>query len=113
MGPAPSTYFPRERIKNRLKYEVWTEQEPTVEILDGKNLLRDPKYADFKMKTIEEEEAFVQTQYHLSTFPSREEWEQGGPKSVGELINCLWKTKEIQWLYMKNMWDRVKALESQ
>ncbi len=33
------------RIKNRLQYETWVSQTDGVEILDGKNLLNDPKYS--------------------------------------------------------------------
>ena len=34
-----------QRVKNRIKYELWVQQTNGVEILDGKNLLSDPKYA--------------------------------------------------------------------
>lgn len=41
----PGNYIAEEqRIKNRIKYEVWVQQTPGVEILDGKNLLADPQY---------------------------------------------------------------------
>ncbi len=41
----PGNYIAEEqRIKNRVKYEVWVQQTPGVEILDGKNLLDDPQY---------------------------------------------------------------------
>jgi Na+/H+-dicarboxylate symporter len=43
----PGNYIAEEqRIKNRLKYEIWTEQEPAVVILDGKNYLSDPNYSN-------------------------------------------------------------------
>ena len=42
----PGDYMSEEqRLKNRLKYELWVAQTPDVEILDGKSLLNDPKYA--------------------------------------------------------------------
>lgn len=34
-----------QRVKNRIKYELWVEETEGVEILDGKNLLADPAYA--------------------------------------------------------------------
>ena len=34
-----------QRAKNRIKYELWVQQTDGVEILDGKNLLKDPKYS--------------------------------------------------------------------
>ena len=35
-----------QRIKNRLKYELWADATPGGRILDGKNLLSDPRYAE-------------------------------------------------------------------
>ena len=35
-----------QRIKNRLKYEAWVQATPGVEIMDGKELANDPKYAE-------------------------------------------------------------------
>jgi Na+/H+-dicarboxylate symporter len=37
-----------QRIKNRMKYELWVQQTDGVEILDGKNFLSDPAYADYR-----------------------------------------------------------------
>jgi Na+/H+-dicarboxylate symporter len=37
-----------QRIKNRMKYELWVQQTDGVEILDGKNFLADPAYADYR-----------------------------------------------------------------
>ena len=34
------------RIKNRLQYETWVAETDGVEILDGKNLLNDPRYSN-------------------------------------------------------------------
>ncbi|MEZ4987348.1 MAG: dicarboxylate/amino acid:cation symporter [Saprospiraceae bacterium] len=36
-----------QRIKNRIKYEMWTRQTDGVEILDGKNFMADPQYASY------------------------------------------------------------------
>lgn len=35
-----------QRIKYRIKYELWVQQTEGVEILDGKNLLADPQYSN-------------------------------------------------------------------
>lgn len=37
-----------QRVKNRIKYEMWVAQTPGVEILDGRSFLTDPKYADYQ-----------------------------------------------------------------
>ena len=34
-----------QRVKNRIKYELWVQETDGVEILDGKNILADPAYA--------------------------------------------------------------------
>lgn len=36
-----------QRVKNRLKYELWVTQTDGVEILDGKNYTNDPAYSEF------------------------------------------------------------------
>ena len=44
---SPGNYIDEgQRIKNRLKYEVWANNTPGGKILDGKDYLNDPKYAD-------------------------------------------------------------------
>ena len=44
----PGNYIAEEqRIKNRIKYEIWTQQTEGVEILDGQNYSQDPKYAAY------------------------------------------------------------------
>ncbi len=43
----PGQYIAQEsRVKNRIKYEIWVNETPGVEILDGKNFLNDPEYAE-------------------------------------------------------------------
>lgn len=37
-----------QRIKNRMKYELWVSQTEGVEILDGQNFLADPNYASYR-----------------------------------------------------------------
>ncbi len=34
-----------QRVRNRIQYEIWVQNTDGVEILDGKNYLNDPKYA--------------------------------------------------------------------
>jgi Na+/H+-dicarboxylate symporter len=43
----PGSYIDEgQRIKNRLKYEVWAQNTPGGKILDGKDYLSDPQYTD-------------------------------------------------------------------
>lgn len=42
----PGNYISEDqRIKNRIKYEIWAKQTEGVEILDDKNLIANPKYS--------------------------------------------------------------------
>ncbi len=44
----PGKYIAEEqRIKNRIKYELWVQQTPGVSILDGQNFSQDPRYAAY------------------------------------------------------------------
>lgn len=36
-----------QRIKNRISYELWVQETPNVEILDGKHFLSDPRYVTY------------------------------------------------------------------
>ena len=72
---------------------------------------RDEKHADYQMKTLEEELQHTKDHLHLSTMPSRAEWEESGKKSMGELTTRLWETVETQMLYIKTLLDRITVLE--
>ncbi|HRJ15094.1 MAG TPA: dicarboxylate/amino acid:cation symporter, partial [Saprospiraceae bacterium] len=44
----PGEFIAKEqRIKNRIKYEIWAEQTPGVGVLDGQNYRAKPEYAAF------------------------------------------------------------------
>lgn len=44
----PGKYIAEEqRIKNRIKYELWVQQTPGVSTLDGQNFSQDPRYAAY------------------------------------------------------------------
>ena len=44
---APGTHIDDDqRDKNRVAYELWVQQTPGVEIMDGKNYLQDPKHKE-------------------------------------------------------------------
>lgn len=67
----------------------------------------------FERNTLEEEVRYVKEHYGLSSMVNRQEWEEkDGVVSTGEMINDLWKTVEIQFLYIGELSDRIKDLES-
>ncbi|RMG79154.1 MAG: dicarboxylate/amino acid:cation symporter [Bacteroidetes bacterium] len=72
------------RIKNRIKYELWVQETPNVEILDGKHLLQDPKYAaylDEATKALQEEDARTQAKDMLEKQKAASEM-KGSPLKI-------------------------------
>ena len=77
------TIAEEQRIKNRMKYELWVANTDGVEILDGMNFLADPAYAEYRGDA---EEALADEQSRASTDPSlakkmkdAEEMKDAGP----------------------------------
>lgn len=58
---------------------------------------------------IEKFSAFWKTERHLPSMPSRDEWAEGS-KSVGDLIQRLWETVEVQAVHIAELNERLKAL---
>ncbi len=74
----PGTYIAEEqRVKNRIEYERWVQRTEGVEILDNKNLLNDPKYANLIADTeeaVETEKVKVEDKVAMA-----EEFKNSGP----------------------------------
>jgi hypothetical protein len=54
---------------------------------------------------------YVEQNRHLPTIPGRKQWEQTGTFSVDKLTNGLWMTVEDQALYIKELNERMDALQ--
>lgn len=54
---------------------------------------------------------FVERNRHLPTIPGRKQWEETGTFSVDKLTNGLWVTVEDQALYIKELNQRMDALQ--
>ncbi|HEY0979085.1 MAG TPA: hypothetical protein VGE21_16560 [Flavobacteriales bacterium] len=67
--------------------------------------------AGYKPTPIKEMGYYVQQQRHLPTIQGRDEWERNGPFSVDHLTNQLWVTVEEQSLYIKELNERMEALQ--
>lgn len=65
---------------------------------------KDSRFNGFSRNSLLDELSFVKNNFHLSTMPSRQEWEKG-KLSIGELINRLWQTIEIQFLYISEIYS--------
>ena len=64
------------------------------------------------MKSLIEEIKYTKEYNHLSTIIGRKEWEETGPSSLGSIVSNLWETVETQFLYIKELHERIEALES-
>lgn len=69
------------------------------------------EYSDYKMNTLDDEILNVSTKYHLSTMPSREEFEKS-KSSTGEMVTRLWETVETQFIYITQLHERLNRLEN-
>lgn len=70
----------------------------------------DKGFEAYKIKSLEDEIAFVKEHKHLSTIIGRKEWEAEGKISQGKLISQLWATVETQHLYIAELDARLKKL---
>lgn len=71
------------------------------------------KFKDFKRKTLEEEIAFTKEHLHLSTIIGREEHENEETRaSMGRVVSDLWKTVEVEFLYIKRLHEENEMMKS-
>ncbi len=68
-----------QRIKNRIKYEIWVEQTPGVEVLDNLNYRSDPKYAAYMGEAAEQFKAEESNQTVESRKAAAEAMMTAGP----------------------------------
>ena len=54
---------------------------------------------------------YVEHYRHLPTIDGRDRWSQNGPFSTDHLTNQLWVTVEEQSLYIKELNERMNALQ--
>ncbi|MBK9761369.1 MAG: hypothetical protein IPO90_15710 [Flavobacteriales bacterium] len=80
---------------------------------DGVTKLEDAKQAmGYKHYPLKEMANYVEQEHHLPTIGGREDWEKTGQFSVDQLTNQLWVTVETQSLYIKELNDRMTALQN-
>ena len=76
----PGKYIAEEqRIKNRIKYEIWVQQTPDVEILDGLNVSSDPKYSDLLGTAGAELQKELNNSDVANRMEAAEQMKSGGP----------------------------------
>lgn len=80
---------------------------------DGKIKPEDQQQAiGYRHYPLKEMASFMEENRHLPTIAGREEWNKEGLFSVDKLTNQLWVTVETQSLYIKELNDRMNALQS-
>lgn len=72
---------------------------------------KDAEHSNYRMKSLDEEIRFTEENKHLSTITGRKEFEENGKPSTGKLISQLWETVETQFLYIKELKERIENLE--
>ncbi len=68
---------------------------------------------EYRHLSIAELEEFVSLYRHLPNIAGRDEWEQNGSFSLGELLTDLWISAEDQALYIKEIYERSELIEQQ
>ncbi|QQR87354.1 MAG: hypothetical protein IPJ76_03780 [Flavobacteriales bacterium] len=61
---------------------------------------------------LDELEGYLAAERHLPSMPSRHQWESRGPSSLGELSTGLWEAVEEQALYIIELNNGLKDLET-
>lgn len=77
----------------------------TVKPEDGKQAM------GYRHYPLQEMTEFVEQEHHLPTIAGREMWEKTGQFSVDQLTNQLWVTVETQSIYIKELNERMNALQ--
>ncbi len=76
----PGDYIAEDqRAKNRIKYEIWVQQTPGVEILDDLNLSSQPEYAEIVSKASEELETDMSNEAVEKRMKDAEKMKSSGP----------------------------------
>ena len=70
-----------------------------------------PHAAGFTHVPVEQMTNYVERVHHLPTIEGREQWNEKGMSSVDHLTNQLWVTVEEQSLYIKELNERMNALQ--
>lgn len=82
-----------------------------VGLYDDGTLVADFVFEDgYDLKTIEETESFYTKNKHLPTIIGREDFEKKNA-SMGQLINQLWETIEVQAIHISELNNRLKKME--
>lgn len=55
--------------------------------------------------------AFWRKHQHMPSMPSREDWKEKGSISVGDLLQRLWETVELQALHISQLRDEIAAVK--
>lgn len=74
-----------QQVKNRIKYELWTEKTTGVQPKDGRNFLHDPKYQEMVSKAVSEEAMDSLKQQVAKNKPN---------KDISDKMQSATKTKE-------------------
>ncbi len=78
---------------------------------DGRVRPEDAHGTTFRHTPIKQMVNYVERERHLPTIDGRDQWQANGISSVDHLTNQLWVTVEEQALYIKELNERMVALQ--
>jgi len=84
-------------------------------IYDDNSIITDYVFEDDyreQIPTIPEMRDYYEQNHHLPTIPGREEWEEAGSLPLGRISTAVWETTEVHAIYIAELEERLKALES-
>lgn len=83
-----------------------------VAVYDDNVLLTDFVYKPaYKVKTIEEVQAFYEKEHHLPWIDGEKKWKKAGSPPLGKLVSQIWETVENQQIYISQLNERLRELE--
>jgi hypothetical protein len=108
-GSGPLTcYVPHYLVDGALDLADWDDHAPREFHIPARRFLKDvDNRVDVTRFT-----KFWKKHKHLPTMPSKQEWAAEGRKPMGDLVQRLWETCELQAAHIDQLLSRIEALET-
>lgn len=101
-------YVPHFIVDGKLNIEDWDSWAPQATHEPARKFLANlSDRIDVKNFT-----NYWKTYKHLPTMPSKDEWIEGEKKSLGDLVQRLWETVELQSAHIDQLLTRLEKLEA-
>lgn len=99
-----------ETYNKTIRHKTW--EGTTVEVDEAEaRKLEKIKQEGYVLPSIEQMAEHMKTNHKLPCIDGREQWKIKGRPSTGQIITQLWEQLEHAHIYIKELHERVKALE--